>query len=422
MRQTRADLYDTSDILLKNGHVIDPSQSIDDRRDLLIQNGCVTRVETSVTASDGCRVVDVSDCVVTPGLIDIHTHLFHTSGNPDAWAGEYSVDPDAFSFRSGVTTMVDTGSAGWRNFDLFRTTVIDRVQTRVFALINIASFGMISEMVEQYPEDFSPQSCVAAARRNADVVVGFKTAHYARPDWLSVDRVLDAGSMAGLPVMVDFGYFRKERPYWELVCEKLRAGDISTHCYRGPVPVIDENGRVYDYLFHARDRGVLFDLGQGAGSFLFRNAVPAVAQGFAPDTISTDLHVLSMNRRMIDLPTTMSKFLALGMTVPEIVRRTTANAAAAIGKTDLGTLKSGAVADVALWRIEKGNFGFSDSQGGRLDGTQRFFCDATLRAGQVVWDFNARFESDYRKLPADCGIRSGKEFLISPPDNYPAGS
>jgi dihydroorotase len=419
-RELRSGLLDSSDILLKNGHVIDGSQSIDAPRDVLIQGGRVARVEEAISPSAGCRVIDVSDCIVTPGLIDMHTHLFHTAGNPDAWAGEYGVDPDAFSFRSGVTTMVDTGSAGWRNFDFFRTTVIDRVHTRVFALVNIASYGMISEMVEQHPADFSPERCVETARRHAEVVVGFKTAHYARPDWISVDRVLEAGKLAELPVMVDFGYFQKERPYWELVCEKLRPGDISTHCYRGPVPVVDEDGRVYDYLHYARERGVVFDLGQGAGSLLFRNAVPAVAQGFPPDTISTDLHVLSMNRRMIDLPTTMSKFLAMGMPVPEIIRRTTTIPASVIGKPDLGTLKPGSVADVAVWKIENGNFGFSDSAGGRLPGSRRFFCEATLRAGEVVWDFNARFERDYRELPKDCGIRSGLEFLVPPPPGYPA--
>ncbi len=422
MRQDRRNLPDDSDILLKDGRVIDPSQNLDAVRDVLIQDGCVTRVGPSITHSGDCCVVDVSDCIVTPGLVDLHAHLFHTAGNPDAWAGDFSIDPDAFSFRSGVTTMVDTGSAGWRNFDLFRTTVIDRVRTKVFALINIASYGMVTEMVEQWPADFSPEKCVAAASRHSDVVVGFKTAHYAHPDWLSVDSVLEAGSSAELPVMVDFGYFQKERPYWQLVCEKLRAGDISTHCYRGPVPVIDENGRVYDYLYYAREKGVLFDLGHGAGSFLFRNAVPAVAQGFPPDTISTDLHVLSMNRRMIDMPTTMSKFLAMGMPVPEVIRRTTINPAAAIGRTEIGTLKTGVAADVAVWRIENGDFGYSDSQGGRLAGSERFCCEATLRAGKVVWDLNARFETDYERLPDDCGIRAGREFLTRPPEGYPLGS
>lgn len=410
-------------VLLKNGHVIDPSQGVDTRQDLLISRGRVERIDHTIPPSRECVTVDLTGCVVTPGLVDIHVHLFHTVANPDAWAGSLSVDPDAFSFRSGVTTMVDTGSAGWRNFEYFRASVIDRSRTRVFALVNIAGYGMISEMVEQFPADFSPADCVAVARRHGDVVVGFKTAHYGRPDWIAVDRVLEAGVGAELPVMVDFGYFQKERPYWELVCEKLRPGDISTHCYRGPVPVIDEEGRLYDYLRHARERGVVFDLGHGGGSFLFRNAVPAVAQGFAPDTLSTDLHGLSMNRRMIDMPTTMSKFLAMGMPVAEIIRRTTVTPATVIGRSDLGTLQQGVVADVAIWQVEEGRFGFSDSAGGRLEGNRRFRCEATLRAGEVMWDLNARFETDYQKLPSDCGIRTGQEFLIRPPAEYrgPAG-
>lgn len=419
MRTMRMNVPEATDILLKNGRVIDASQSLDGIYDILIQDGYVNRVEPSLTAPPNCCAVDVSDCIVTPGLIDLHVHLFHTVGNPDAWAGEYSVDPDAFSFRSGVTTMVDTGSAGWRNFDFFRATVVDRVKTRVFALVNIAGYGMISEMVEQFPKDFSPQNAASAARRHSDAVVGFKTAHYARPDWAAVDNVLEAGGLADLPVMIDFGYFQEERPYWQLVCEKLRPGDISTHCYRGPVPVVDENGRVYDYLRHAREKGVLFDLGHGKGSFLFRNAVPAVAQGFPPDTISTDLHVLSMNRRMIDMPTTMSKFLAMGMSVPEVIERTTVNPAEAIGKPELGTLRTDAVADVALWKVQRGAYGFGDSHGGRLVGTQRFHCEATLRAGEVVWDYNARFERPYEELPEDYGIRVGREVLTRPPAGYP---
>jgi dihydroorotase len=406
------------DLLLKNARVVDPSQNLDGHQDILVHHGRIAEVGLSLSAPPDARVLDLSGCIATPGLIDMHTHMFHTAGNPQAWAGDYSVNPDAFSFRSGVTTMVDTGSSGWRNFELFRTTVIERVRTRVFALINIASFGMISDMIEQYPADFSPETCAGMARKHADVVVGFKTAHYFHPDWTSVEKTIEAGRLADLPVMVDFGYFRTERPYWELVCEKMRPGDISTHCYRGPVPVLDENGVVYEYLRYARERGVLFDLGHGAGSFLFRNAVPAVAQGFPPDTISTDLHVLCMNRRMMDMPTTMSKFLAMGMPVPEIVLRTTAKPAAAIGHPELGTLKPGSEADIAVWELQNGAFGFSDSEGGRLSGDARFVCEMTVRAGEVVWDRNARCEIDYTALPRDAGIREGLEFLVRPPESY----
>ncbi len=419
MRSTRS--YGTRDpsILLKNGRVIDASQQLDTVCDVLITDGRIAYTGSDISPPKGCRRVDVSDCIVTPGLIDMHAHLYFTGGYQDSWAGELSIDPDAFSFRSGVTTMVDAGSAGWRNFDHFRTTVIDRVSTRVFAFVNITDDGMRSEAIEQEPSRFSPEACAETARRHHDAVVGFKSAHYAAADWISVDKVLQAGELADLPVMVDFGYFQKERPYWILVCEKLRPGDISTHCFRGPVPVIDEAGQVYPYLFAAKQRGVVFDFGHGGGSLLFRNAVPAVKQGFVPDTISTDIHVLSMNRHMIDMPSIMSKLLALGMTVPEVFDRTTSIPARVIGRSDLGTLAPGAVADVAIWRLEEGSFGFSDSQGGYIPGDQRLFCEATLLKGDLVWDFNARFADDYRKLPEDCGIRKGKEVLIRPPKDYP---
>ncbi len=419
MRSTRSYGTGDSSILLKNGRVIDASQQLDAVCDVLITDGKIAAAAEGIEPPEGCRTVDVSDCIVTPGLIDMHAHLYFTGGNQDSWAGELSIDPDAFSFRSGVTTMVDAGSAGWRNFDHFRSTVIDRVSTRVFAFVNITDDGMRSEEIEQDTTRFSPEACADTARRHKDAVVGFKSAHYAAADWISVDNVLRAGELAQLPVMVDFGYFQKERPYWVLVCEKLRPGDISTHCYRGPVPVIDEAGQVYPYLSAAQRRGVIFDFGHGGGSMLFRNAVPAVKQGFVPDTISTDIHVLSMNRHMIDMPSILSKFLAMGMTVPEVFERAACVPARVIGRSDLGTLAPGSEADVALWRLEEGAFGFSDSQGGFISGDRRLFCEATLLRGELVWDFNARFAVDYRELPDDCGIRKGKEFLIRPPEDYP---
>jgi len=187
-----------------------------------------------------------------------------------------------------VTTMVDAGSSGWRNFEFLRTTVIDRAKTRVLALINIAGLGMITDAVEQ--ADFNPDEVARLARKHRDVVVGVKSAHYQSPDWKSVDQAVAAGRAAGIPIMVDFGYFLPERPYWRLVTEHLRPGDISTHCFRAPAPWVDEKGKLYEYFHKARARGVIFDVGHGGGSFVFRNAVPAVAQGFYPDSISTDLH------------------------------------------------------------------------------------------------------------------------------------
>lgn len=401
-------------LILKGGRILDPGRDIDITGDIAIEGGRIAAVGPGLAPGPGTAVIDVSGCLVTAGLVDIHTHLFASAVIPDAWAGDNSIYPDGFSFRSGVTTMVDAGSAGPRNFAQFRSTVIDRAKTRVFSFVNIASHGMVSDAMEQEASVFDSDKTAAMAKEHSDIVVGIKSAHYWKPDWLSVDAALEAGEKSGLPIMVDFGYFRKERPYWDLVGEKLRPGDFSTHCFRGPVPVIDEAGYVYDYLFKARKRGVLFDLGHGAGSFLFRNAVPAIAQGFSPDTISTDLHVLSMNRHLMDMPTTISKLVAAGMGVAEAFERSTSIPAKLIGHPELGTLAPGSFADIAVWRVLEGDFGFTDSCNGLLSGKLRFSCELTTLAGEIMWDWNGRAGVEYKTLPPDAGIRENLEFLVRP--------
>ena len=402
------------DLLLKGGHVIDPRNGVDGPRDIAIAAGKVAKVAGDIPAAQAAQTVDVRGLYVTPGLIDLHVHLFATTGLREAWAGDYSVTPDGFSFRTGVTTMVDAGSSGWRNFETFRHTVIDRAQTRVLAMINIAGLGMSTNAAEQVQSEFQPERVAALALKHADVVVGVKTAHYEGPDWSSVERAVDAGKAAGIPVMVDFGYFRVERPYWQLITEKLRPDDISTHCYRASVPWMDGKNRVYDYLHHARERGVKFDVGHGAGSLVFRNAVPAVKAGFYPDSISTDLHVVSMNLAMMDMPTTMSKFLVMGMPLPEVVLRATWNPARMIRRPELGHLSPGAVADVAVLRLMNGEFAYVDSKGGRMRGNQRIVCEVTLREGRVVWDWNGRVGTDYGALPPDYGLREGIDTVVLP--------
>ncbi len=402
------------ELLLKGGHVIDPANGVDTIADVAIRGGRIEAVKPDIPAETALSCLDMTGLYVTPGLVDIHVHLYATAGNPGAWAGDNSVLPDRFSFRAGTTTMVDTGSAGWRNFGDFRHRVLDRFTTRTYGLVNIAGLGMATMMTEQNVHDLNAQQCAAVAREHEDVVVGLKTAHYVMPDWTSVDRVLAAGDLAQMPAMIDFGHFKPERPYYELVGQRLRPGDISTHMYRGPVPCIDEGGRVYSYLRDARDRGIRFDVGHGAGSFCFRNAVPCVEQGFWPDSISTDLHRMSMNIGMLDMPTTMSKFLVMGMPLADVIRLSTIEPARVIGRPQHGHLTVGAAADVAVLRIDEGDFGYMDAFGGVLRGDRRFICELTVCDGEIVWDLNGRSGSDYRILDPEYGVRDVEE-LIRPP-------
>jgi dihydroorotase len=401
-------------LLLKGGHVIDPKNGIDAVRDVAIQGGKIAAVAANIPASQARKVIDMRGLYVTPGLVDIHVHVFNTTGVKDAWAGDNSVSPDSYSFRTGVTTMADAGSSGWRNFETFRHTVIDRARTRVFAFINIAGLGMLTNVVEQAVPDMKPEEVAKLAKKHRDVVVGVKSAHFEGPEWVSVERALEAGRMADIPIMVDFGWFLKSRPYWQLVTEKLRPGDMSTHFFRGPVPIADDSGKVYEYLKKARARGVKFDVGHGGGSFVWRNAAAAIEGGFYPDSISTDLHTGSMNGPMFDMPTTMSKMMALGMPLKDVVLRSTWNPAQQIKHPELGHLTVGAVADVAVWKVLEGEFGYGDPNNGRVVGKQRLQCEMTLKDGRIQYDWNAREAVDWKTLPKGYGVREG-EFIIPPP-------
>lgn len=409
-----ADAQPRYQILLKGGHVIDPRNQIDAVMDVAIADGKIAAVRPDINAAEARTVADVSGLYVTPGLIDMHVHVFATTGMKDAWAGDNSVLPDGFSFRSGVTTMVDVGSSGWRNFEDFRNRVIDRARTRVFAMLNIVGLGMMTDVPEQNVRDMDAKATAQMAVKHSDVVVGIKSAHYQGPEWVSVDRAVEAGTIAKIPVMVDFGYFREERPYYKLVTERLRPGDISTHMFRGPVPYVDEKGKLLDYLKQARARGVLFDVGHGGGSFVFRNAVPAIQQGFYPDTISTDLHTGSMNGAMMDMLTTMSKVLVMGVPLQEVIRQSTTGPARAIQHRELGHLGVGAEADIAVLRVVQGSFRYADGARGTIEGDRRLMCEMTLKRGSVVWDWNARAGTDYRKLSKDYGIRPVDKIILPP--------
>jgi dihydroorotase len=390
------------DLLLKGGHVIDARNRIDDVRDVAIEGGRVARVAPKIDPSEARKVVDAAGLYVTPGLIDIHVHVYKRS-NPPPGAQDESVNPDAFSFRSGVTTVVDAGSSGWKDFADFRDHIVKPARTRVLAFLNIVGAGMGTG----HDNDAAEMDAEAAARiakENPDVIVGFKSAHYEGPGWPSIDNAVKAGNLAGLPVMVDFGQITKERNIDTLFLDKLRPGDIFTHCFSGHREETLENGKLNPAMVEGRKRKIIFDIGFGAASFYWYVAVPAYQAGFYPDSISTDLHTNSMNGGMKNLINVMSAILALGSPLPDVIRMATWAPAQEIRRPQLGNLDVGAEADIAVLRVEKGHFGMLDSAGARMPGTERIVCEMTLRKGQVAWDLNGLASEDwqsfhYRKGP-----------------------
>jgi dihydroorotase len=389
------------DLLLKGGHVIDARNNISAIRDVAIAEGKVAAVAANINAADALKVVDASGLYVTPGLVDIHVHVYAGTGERGSYAGDNSLYPDGFALRAGVTTVVDAGSSGWRSFEDFKNRVIDRSRTRVLAFLNIVGAGMRGDKFEQNLADMEAVPTGDMALRHKGLIVGIKTAHYAGPEWAPVERAVEAGTQANIPVMVDFGANRPERPMAELVTKKLRPGDIYTHAYSGLRNELDESGHVNPGMFEGRKRGVIFDVGHGGGSFAWRIAVPAVKEGFRPDSISTDLHIGSMNAGMKDMLNVMGKFLAMGMSLEDVVRWSTWNPSREIKHDELGHLSVGAPADIAVLRLERGSFGFVDMYGARLKGTQKLTCELTLRDGKVVYDLNGMTRPDWNTLPRD---------------------
>jgi dihydroorotase len=389
------------DLLLKNGRVIDPRNGLSAVRDVAIAGGKIAAVQADIPTSEAFKTVDVSGLYVTPGLVDIHVHVFAGTGEKDSYAGDNSVYPDGFTLRTGVTTVADAGCAGWRNFEDFRQRVIDRSRTRVVAFLNIVGHGMRGGAFEQDLADMEAAPTAEMALLYKGLIVGVKTAHYEGPGWAPVERAVEAGEKAGIPVMVDFGANRPERPLAELLTRKLRPGDIYTHVYSGLRGELDASGRVNPGMWEGRKRGVIFDVGHGGGSFAWRVAVPAIREGFLPDSISTDLHIASMNAGMKDMLNVMSKFLAAGLSLEDVVRRATWNPAREIRHEELGHLSPGAPADLAVLRLEEGAFGFVDSFGGRLQGSRKLVCEMTLRDGKVVYDLNGLARPDWSTLPRD---------------------
>jgi dihydroorotase len=389
----------TYELLLKNGHVIDPANRIYQSMDVAISSGRIAQVATHIDTGDAVKVVDVSDSIVTPGLIDIHTHVYHTR-EPEG----LSVVADHHSFRSGVTTMVDTGTAGAKHFLHFKRTIIDRSKTRIFAFVNIVKSGMIGEF-EQDVDEMDAELAASIVLAYSDICVGIKTAHYwtdlpfddRHPPWAAVDRALEASAICKKPLMVDF-WPRDGRSYADLLA-RMQSGDIHTHMYAQQFDILDDHQHPLTFMLEARERGIIFDVGHGAASFWWRKAIPACENGFYPDSISTDLHIGNVNGPVFDMLTTMSKFLNMGMALDEVVYRSTVAPAREIGHPELGTLTVGAEADVAVLQLERGEFGYWDCGRAKLIGEQRLRCCLTLRSGEIVYNPDGRGMPYWKDAP-----------------------
>ncbi len=317
----------------------------------------------------------------------------------NSYAGERSVYPDDMTLRSGVTTVADAGSSGWRNFPTFRETIIARSRTRIFAFLNIVGHGMRGQRFERDVTDMEAGPTSEMAKKHKDVIIGIKTAHYMGPDFAAVDRAIEAGQLADIPVMIDFGRVATQKTLAELLTRKLRAGDIYTHVYSGLRGELDPTGHANPALFAGRNRGVIFDVGHGSGSFTWRVAVPIIREGFLPDSISTDMHSGSSTSSMKDMLNVMSKFLAVGLPLSDVILRSTWNPAREIRQEQLGHLSVGAIADVAVLRLENGDFGFLDMFGARMPGTQKLTCEMTLRDGRIAYELNGLARPNWDTLP-----------------------
>ena len=397
------------DLLLKGGHVIDPANAIDKVMDVAISAGKIAAVAENLPASEAGKVVDASGLYVTPGLIDIHFHVGH-GGAPLNWftkpayaqTGILGIPAD-LALMAGVTTIVDAGTAGASTFLQEKQEVMDHAKVRVLAFLNIVADGMEGG-TEQDVSRMDVQSCAETIRKFPDILVGVKTAHYwtekpwdaEHPPWAAVDRAEECGRLAGVPVMVDF-WPRAERSYADLIQKKMRPGDIHTHVFAQQFPILLPDGKLNPILAEARRRGVIFDVGHGAGSFWFRNAVPAVQQGFIPDSISTDLH--GSDLLFVNMTEVMSKFLAMGVPLEDIIRRSTVNPAKEIRRPELGTLSVGRDADVAILEVLHGHFGYIDDGWARMDGNVKVVARMTVRGGRILYDPSGLSMVEWTKAP-----------------------
>ncbi|MBN8732791.1 MAG: amidohydrolase/deacetylase family metallohydrolase [Acidobacteria bacterium] len=370
------------DLLIQGGHVIDPKNQRNERLDVAVTAGTIRKVARDIPAAHARRVIPARGYYVTPGLIDLHAHL-------DAAGDASSVNADHNSLRHGVTTAVDAGSSGHDTFEAFKTHVIDHAQTRVLAFLNIAGGGMPGSGKRSGPTAMDAEAAARMARTHPRIIVGIRTGQAQPAIPKSLDLALRAATLSGTVVMV--AGVDQDR-----ILERLRPGDLYTHTFGRFTPLLDEQKKVRVSIIQARQRGILFDAGHGDAGFWFRMAAPAIRQGFLPDTISTGLNKSSALLQRATMTNVLSKFLALGMTLEQVIERATVNPATAIRRPDLGTLSEGSEADIALLELRNGEFAFLDSGRARLTAKQELRCVLTVRKGEVVWDSEGLAAGDWR--------------------------
>jgi dihydroorotase len=372
------------DLILAGGRVIDPSQNLDGVMDVAFEGGKVARVGRNLPREGAADVRDVSGHIVTPGLIDLHTHVY-------VHGSSLGIDAEDFARGSGVTTAVDTGSAGPGNFMGFRKHVIERSAVRILAYLHVSHagiFGFSERVMVGESEEMrlmNPIDAVAVAEANRDVIVGIKVRvgkHSSGTQGTApLEIALQVAEETGLPLMAHIDH---PPPSYEDVVSRLRPGDVLTHAFRPfPNAPVTAQGTVKQVVLAARDRGVYFDIGHGKGSFSFKTARTMLANGFLPDTISSDVHVLCINGPAYDQVTTLSKFLCLGVPLPEVIAASTVNAAKVLKRPELGSLRPGAPGDATILSVIEGRFDYEDVVGEHLEGDRRIVSDGVVIAGRM---------------------------------------
>jgi dihydroorotase len=347
---------DQYELLIRGGEVVDPGSGLSGQLDVAVSGGKIAAIEANIDPASASQVIDAAGQYVTPGLIDLHTHVY--------WGATYwGIDPDPVAARSGVTAWLDVGSSGGYSFPGLRRYVIEPSRAKVFALLNLSSIGLIGPSWEfANPDYWDVDLAHTIVEANRDVILGIK----ARIDSSTTRGVgiaplpvaRELADAVGLPLMTHIG---AGPPEIREVIPHLRPGDIVTHCFTGnSMRLLDENGKALPEIRELHDAGLILDIGHGTGSFSYDTAERMLDQGMLPDVISTDIHQLAIQGPAFDMPTTMSKFLNLGMSLPEVIERATSKPAAAMRRADLGSLRVGCAADIALFRIEEGDYTFQD--------------------------------------------------------------